>query len=76
MWVIGGRNGERGFTELYHGLPLERRDSSIEDENRFNFVEQQLAQSVEQSEQVCVGQGAALRILEALDHLMQPDGDV
>lgn len=67
---------ERGFTVLYHGLPLERRDSSIEDENRFNFVEQQLAQSVEQSEQVRIGQGAALRILEALDHLMQPDGDV
>lgn len=61
---------------LYHGLSLQRRDASVEDEDGFDFVEQQFAQPVEQAEQMCVGQGAALRILEALDHLMQPNGDV
>jgi len=60
----------------YDSLLLEVGDSTIKHKHWFNLVEEKLANTVKQSKEVGIRQGVPVRVLEALHHLVQPNGYV
>jgi hypothetical protein len=49
-------------------------DSTIKHKHWLNLVEEKLANTVKQSKEVGIRHGVPVRVLEALHHLMQPNG--
>jgi len=60
----------------YDSLFLEVGDTTIKHKHWLNLVEEKLANSVKQSEEVGIRQGVPVRVLEALHHLVQPNGHI
>lgn len=68
------RTCKLGSPGTYDSLLLEVGDSTIKHKHWLNLVEEKLANTVKQSKKVGVRQGVPVRVLEALHHLVQPNG--
>lgn len=60
----------------YNSLLLQVGDSAIKHKHWLNLVEEKLANTVKQSEEVSIRQGIPMWVLETLHYLVQPNGHI
>jgi hypothetical protein len=57
-------------------IPLQRRGAAVKDKDGFDAVEEELADSAEESYHMAVPQGVSLFVSDGFEELVDPDGGV